>query len=208
MNICSGGQKMKIGYARVSTSDQNLDLQNKALKEAGCERIFEDVASGARSERPGLNEALNFMRPGDILVVWKLDRLGRSLKHLIDIVNDLKKKEIGFISLQENIDTTSKIGMFFFHVFGALAEFEKDIIIERTNAGLAAARARGRNGGRPRKVKKSDIPLIQAAVKASMKPALNKEDQITITQICEKYSISRTTFYRTFNPDGTLRRAN
>jgi DNA invertase Pin-like site-specific DNA recombinase len=135
---------MLIGYARVSTLDQHLHLQEDALKKAGCERIFTDTASGAKSERPGLSQVLDALRSGDTLVVWKLDRLGRSLKHLVETVQALSEKEVGFRSLQESIDTTTSGGKLIFHIFAALAEFERDIIRERTNAGLAAARARGR----------------------------------------------------------------
>src|SRR5512135_78890 len=127
---------MLVGYARVSTEDQNLDLQRDALTEAGCERIFTDVASGAKDDRTGLAEALAFLRPGDTLVVWKLDRLGRSLKHLIETVTTLQAHQVGFRSLQESIDTTTSGGKLIFHVFGALAEFERDLIRERTQAGL------------------------------------------------------------------------
>jgi DNA invertase Pin-like site-specific DNA recombinase len=141
---------MLVGYARVSTEDQNLDLQKDALQKAGCEKLFTDVASGAKDERAGLAEAIAFLRPGDTLVVWKLDRLGRSLKHLIETVTALQARKVGFRSLQESIDTTTSGGKLIFHVFGALAEFERDLIRERTQAGLQAARARGRKGGRPR----------------------------------------------------------
>jgi excisionase family DNA binding protein len=141
---------MLIGYARVSTLDQNLDLQRDALGKAGCERTFEDKESGAKAERAGLAKALDALRPGDTLVVWKLDRLGRSLKHLVQTVQALSEKGIGFKSLQESLDTTSSGGKLIFHIFAALAEFERDIIRERTQAGLVAARARGRQGGRPR----------------------------------------------------------
>src|SRR5919205_1097144 len=130
---------MLVGYARVSTLDQTLDLPNDALHGAGCERIFTDTISGAKSERPGLDEALRFVRPGDTLVVWRLDRLGRSLQHLIVTVGELAEKGVGFRSLTEQIDTTSSGGKLIFHVFGALAEFERDLIRERTHAGLAAA---------------------------------------------------------------------
>ena len=143
---------MIVGYARVSTHEQTLVLQQDALKQAGCERVFTDTISGAKwtaQERVGLTEALTFMRPGDILVVWKLDRLGRSLQHLIETMTLLQERGIGFKSLTEQIDTTSSGGKLIFHVFGALAEFEHDLIRERTQAGLQAARARGRQGGRP-----------------------------------------------------------
>ena len=141
---------MNIGYARVSTFEQNMDLQLDALKSDGCEKIFTDTASGSKDDRPGLTEAIEFLRKGDTLVVWKLDRLGRSLRHLIDVVATLHQDERSFRSLQENIDTTTATGKLVFHVFGALAEFERDIIRERTLAGLEAARLRGKVGGRPR----------------------------------------------------------
>src|SRR5215213_1360475 len=141
---------MFVGYARVSTSDQTLDLQQDALTKAGCTKIYTDTASGAQTEREGLTEALAYVRPGDTLVVWKLDRPGRSLKDLITRITELQTRKIGFKSLTENIDTTTSGGKLIFHIFGALAEFERDIIRERTRAGLEAARARGRYGGRPR----------------------------------------------------------
>src|SRR5436305_5092149 len=139
---------MLIGYARVSTQDQTLSLQKDALEKIGCTKIFTDVISGAKAERKGLEEALHYVREGDTLVVWRLDRLGRSLKHLIEVVTDLEKRGIGFKSLTENIDTTTSGGKLIFHIFGALAEFERNLIRERTQAGLQAARARGRFGGR------------------------------------------------------------
>jgi DNA invertase Pin-like site-specific DNA recombinase len=178
---------MFIGYARVSTSDQTLDLQKDALKKAGCDRIFTDTASGAKSERVGLDEALTYIRPGDTLVVWRLDRLGRSLKHLIETITALNDREIGFKSLTESIDTTTSGGKLIFHIFGALAEFERDIIRERTQAGLTAARARGRKGGRP----KALTPR-----KAQMAQALYKDKTNTIDEICRTLNISRATLYR------------
>ena len=141
---------MLIGYARVSTQDQKLSSQRDALKKAGCERIYTDKISGASENRSGLDKAMDQLRPGDTLVVWKLDRLGRSLSHLVELVNNLKEREIGFRSLQENIDTTSGVGKLVFHIFASLAEFERDLIRERTIAGLNSARARGRLGGRPK----------------------------------------------------------
>ena len=139
-----------IGYARVSTIEQDLALQLDALRAAGTTRIFEDCGvSDARTERPGLNAALSFLRDGDTLVVWKLDRLGRSMTHLLQTVSDLEGRGVGFRSLTENIDTTTPTGRLVFHIFGALGQFERDLIRERTNAGLAAAAARGRKGGRP-----------------------------------------------------------
>jgi len=137
-----------IGYARVSTAEQNLDLQQDALQKAGCERIFTDTASGAKSDRPGLAAALAYLRDGDVLAVWRLDRLGRSLPHLIETIGALEARGVGFRSLTESIDTTTSGGRLIFHVFGALGQFERDLIRERTRAGLSAAAARGRKGGR------------------------------------------------------------
>jgi len=141
---------MLVGYARVSTADQKLSLQKDALRKAGCKRVFADVASGGQTARDGLTEVLEFLRERDTLVVWRLDRLGRSLKHLIEMVTELQTRHIGFRSLQEHIDTTTSGGKLVFHVFGALAEFERELLQERTRAGLAVARARGRKGGRRR----------------------------------------------------------
>jgi DNA invertase Pin-like site-specific DNA recombinase len=140
---------MLIGYARVSTQDQTTDLQNDALTKAGCERIFAEKASGAKADRPELAKALEFMREGDTLVVWKLDRLARSMRQLIETVEDLRRRKINFHSITENIDTSTAAGELHFHLFGALAQFERSLIKERVNAGLTAARARGRIGGRP-----------------------------------------------------------
>jgi len=137
-----------IGYARVSTAEQDTALQTDALRKAGCERIFEDTVSGAKTDRPGLTAALAWLRDGDVLVVWRLDRLGRSMAHLIETVSALESRGVGFRSLTESIDTTTPGGLLIFHVFGALGQFERDLIRERTRAGLAAAAARGRKGGR------------------------------------------------------------
>ena len=178
---------MLVGYARISTGDQNLDLQEDALRKAGCEKLFTDVASGAKDERAGLAEALAFLRPGDALVVWKLDRLGRSLKHLIETVTALQARKVGFRSLQESIDTTTSGGKLIFHVFGALAEFERDLIRERTQAGLHAARARGRKGGRPRSLD---------ATKLAQARSLHKDPANSVAAICATLGISRATFYR------------
>lgn len=177
---------MKIGYARVSTHDQNLDLQRDALKQAGCEKIHIDQASGQTLDRTGLERALDQVRPGDTLVVWRLDRLGRSLKHLIELMSGLEKKEVGFCSLQESINTASPGGKLVFYLFGALAEFERNLIRERTQAGLAAARARGRRGGRPRALTRKQEEL---AVK------LHQERQHTIREICGILKISKPTLY-------------
>jgi len=144
---------MKVGYARVSTQEQNLDLQLKALDQAGCEKVFKDKGiSGTQRDRPQLKKALAALNDGDVLVVWKLDRLGRSLGHLIDLVSELKGRGVGFASVSEKIDTTSPGGKLFFHMMGALAEFERDLIVERTKAGMQAARKRGQHVGRPRKL--------------------------------------------------------
>jgi DNA invertase Pin-like site-specific DNA recombinase len=178
---------MLIGYARVSTQDQTLNLQKDALEKIGCTKIFTDTASGATVERKGLEEALSLLREGDTLVVWRLDRLGRTLKHLIETVTDLNSRKIGFKSITENIDTTTSGGKLIFHIFGALAEFERDIIRERTLAGLQAARARGRIGGR----RKALYPK-----KASMAQALYSDKTNAIADICKTLNISRATLYR------------
>lgn len=178
---------MKIGYARVSTHDQNLDLQRDALTAAGCENIFHDVASGAKDERQGLAEAIAYARKGDTLVVWKLDRLGRSLKHLIETVNQLHAKGVGFASVQESIDTTTSGGKLIFHVFGALAEFERELIRERTQAGLKAARDRGKKGGRPKKLTPKQIEVARAMM---------SDPKISIDTICQTLKVSRPTLYR------------
>lgn len=178
---------MLIGYARVSTQDQTLDLQKDALEKAGCIRIFTDTASGAKAERVGLEEAMSHLREGDTLVVWRLDRLGRSLKHLIETITRLNNRSIGFKSITEAIDTTTSGGKLIFHIFGALAEFERDIIRERTQAGLTAARARGRRGGRPKSL---------TSKKAQQAMTLYNDKTNTIDEICRTLSISRATLYR------------
>jgi DNA invertase Pin-like site-specific DNA recombinase len=178
---------MQVGYARVSTEDQTLALQQDALKQAGCENIFTDTVSGAKAERPGLEKALNYLRANDILVVWRLDRLGRSLKYLIELINLLQERQIGFRSLTEQIDTTTSAGKFAFHFFGALAEFERELIRERTRAGLAAARARGRNGGRRRALTDKQVAIARA---------LYDSRQHSIAEICQTLRISRATLYR------------
>ncbi len=181
---------MQVGYARVSTQDQTLDLQKDALTKAGCEKICTDTTSGAKAERPGLQEAVAFLRKGDMLVVWKLDRLGRSLKHLIETVTGLHQRNIGFRSLTESIDTTTSAGKLIFHVFGALAEFERDLIRERTQAGLIAARARGRHGGRPRAVSLNDPKKIRLA------QSLYDDKNNSVDEICRTLGVSRSTLYR------------
>jgi DNA invertase Pin-like site-specific DNA recombinase len=178
---------MLIGYARVSTAEQSLELQQDALVGAGCEKVVTEVASGGASVRPGLARALEYLRAGDTLVVWRLDRLGRSLKDLIETVTTLQAREIGFKSLQERIDTTSPGGKLVFHVFGALAEFERELIRERTQAGLKAARARGRTGGRP---KAMDAAMIRMA------KALLEDESTSVKAVCERLKVSRSTLYR------------
>ena len=177
---------MLVGYVRVSTIEQDDSLQIDALKQAGCERIFRDKASGAKTERPGLQDAMDFLREGDSLVVWRLDRLGRSLKHLLETVALLEKRGIGFRSLQEVIDTKTSGGRLIFHIFGALAEFERNLIRERTLAGLRAARARGRLGGRPRALD---------AKKTELAYRLYDEKKHPIKDICQMLGISKPTLY-------------
>jgi DNA invertase Pin-like site-specific DNA recombinase len=188
---------MLVGYARVSTGDQKLDLQLDALRAAGCERIFTDQISGSKSERLGLKEALDYVRAGDTLVVWRLDRFGRSLKDLVAKVEELKGRDVGFRSLQESIDTTSSTGKLIFHIFGALAEFERDLVRERTMAGLASARARGRKGGRPRSMDASKIKLATR---------LMKDPELSVEEVCEAVGVSSATLYRYVAPDGTVRK--
>ena len=181
---------MKIGYARVSTADQHLRMQEDALKIAGCEEIYTDVISGVKSHRPGLDKALSYAREGDTIVVWKLDRLGRSIQHLIQTITSLIEKKIGFKSLQENIDTSTSGGKLIFHIFSALAEFERDLIQERTQAGLKAARARGKMGGRP--------PLLDTR-QINRMIEMYDEQKNTVAEICKIYNISRPSFYNYLN---------
>jgi DNA invertase Pin-like site-specific DNA recombinase len=179
---------MKIGYVRVSKQEQHEALQIDALKEAGCEKWFVDKMTGSKAERKGLDEALAYVRPGDTFVVWKLDRAGRSLTHLIELLKGLQEHGIEFISLTEQIDTTTPGGKLIFHLMGALAEFERDLIRERTNAGLAAARARGRIGGRPRKLKTNG--------KVALARRMFADQSHSIPEICAALGISRATLYR------------
>src|ERR687885_2180340 len=178
---------MLIGYARVSTNEQNLSLQRDALEKAGCEQIYTDQVSGTKARRPGLEQAFSHLRSGDTLVVWRLDRLGRSLRHLIDTVTQLQEKGIDFKSLTEAIDTTTSGGKLVCHIFGALAEFEREIIRERTNAGLQSARARGRTGGRRKALTDTQIQQLQQ---------LAADPNNSVTDICKTFGISRMTFYR------------
>jgi DNA invertase Pin-like site-specific DNA recombinase len=177
---------MKIGYARCSTDDQNFNLQNDALNSAGCEKIYTDQLSGGTTERPGLTTVFEMLRQGDTLVIWRLDRLGRSLKHLIQLVDQLDKMGVGLKSLQECIDTTTSGGRLIFHVFGALAEFERQLIRERTQAGVNAARARGRQGGRPRLLEPN---------KKELAIRLHREKKHSIAEICKMMGISKSTLY-------------
>ena len=184
---------MLIGYARVSTIDQTLALQQDALQQAGCSKIFTDTASGALAERKGLADALSYVRPGDTLVVWKLDRLGRSLKDLITRITELQNRQIGFKSLTEQIDTTTGGGKLIFHIFGSLAEFERDIIRERTQAGLIAARARGKRGGRRPTLKPQEIAIVRK---------LYEDKQTPIEDLCRMFKISRMTLWRYVKKEG------
>ena len=178
-----------IGYARVSTAEQDLQLQLDALDKAGCNEVFKDKASGARSKRPGLDACIAALQPGDTLVVWRLDRLGRSMPHLVGLVEELLGKGIGFRSLLDGaIDTTTASGELMFHIFSSLAQFERRLVQERTQAGLAAARARGRLGGR-RPIRADDPRVVTAK-------RLHKDRGLSITQICKTLGISRPTFYR------------
>jgi DNA invertase Pin-like site-specific DNA recombinase len=177
---------MLIGYARVSTHDQTINLQRDALEKAGCTKIFTDTASGAQTERKGLDEALSYVRSGDTFVVWRLDRLGRSLPHLISTMTDLEERGIGFKSLTENIDTTTSGGKLIFHIFGTLAEFERNLIRERTAAGLTAARVRGRRGGRPKALTGKQLGIAQDLY----------EKRRSIAEICRTLKIAKATLYR------------
>lgn len=179
---------MLIGYARVSTQEQNLELQINALKEVGCKKIFTEKASGAQRERPELKAALEYMRPNeDTLVVWKLDRLARSLRQLIDTAEALEKQGIGFKSLTENIDTTTPGGKLIFHIFGALAEFERGLVKERTIAGLKAAKAMGRTGGRPVSLNSDDLIIAKA---------LLENKNITVKEVARRLNVDPSTLYR------------
>lgn len=182
---------MKIGYARVSTRDQNLDLQIDALKKAGCDDtyIYMEQITGATRERPELQKLLSQIRVGDVIVIWKLDRLGRSLADLVHLVNEIQSKGAGLQSLHDNIDTTTPQGKLTFHIFAAIAEFEREIIRERTKAGLASARARGRKGGRPKGLTK------EAQVKAAAAVSLYQQKK-SVSEICKTLDISKKTFYK------------
>jgi len=180
---------MKIGYARVSTREQNLDLQVDALKAAGCGRVYQEVASGTKTARPALDELLGQLRAGDVLVIWKLDRMGRSLKHLVELVGSLMERKVGLLSLNDPIDTTSAQGRLVFNLFASLAEFERELIRERTQAGLSAARARGRVGGRPKGLS------AKAEATALAAETLYRERKLSVAAIAQKLHISKSTLY-------------
>lgn len=181
---------MIVGYARVSTQDQSLNLQNDALRAAGCEEIFSEKITGKQRERPELQNCLRMLRKGDVLVVWKLDRLARSLKDLVELITELEAKQVGFRSITEAIDTTTAGGKLVFHIFGALAEFEHNLIRERTLAGLAAARARGRKGGRKPSMSQSDIQKAAAML---------LDPKITKTEVAKHFGISRVTLNKSLS---------
>jgi len=182
---------LKIGYARVSTGLQNLNLQEDRLNQYGCEKIFSDHISGSKSKRPGLDKAIEFARAGDTIVVWRLDRLGRNMEDLITLVNELNNRGVSFHSLEENItmDKSSSTGQLLFHLFAAFAEFERNLILERSSAGRIAARARGRYGGRPEKLNKQDLKLLKTLY----------DNGTPIKTIAEQWKVSRTTIYRYLN---------
>ena len=189
-------RRMDVGYVRVSKREQNPDLQRRELTAAGCGKIFEERISSRREERPQLRAALEYCREGDVLVVWKLDRLGRSIKELIELVNGLKDRGVGFKSLRESLDTTTPGGKLVFHVFASMAEFERDVIRERTMAGLEAARARGRKGGRK--------PVMDER-KVRLASSLMRDRTNSVQDVCETLGVSRATLYRYVSPDGTPR---
>jgi DNA invertase Pin-like site-specific DNA recombinase len=178
---------MRIGYARVSTEDQTLDLQRDALKRAKCRQVYVEYATGKNTERPQLESCLKSLRQGDTLVVWRLDRLGRNLADLVRLIAEFDHRKINFESLTERIETSSPAGRLVFHVFAALAEFERNLVRERTVAGLKAARARGRNGGRPAKLSAKEIKTIRALLKTA---------DIPVTEIAARFGVARSTLYR------------
>lgn len=185
-----GEGRMDIGYARVSTREQSLDLQVDALRRAGCCKVYQEVVSGAKVERPVLDALLADLRPGDVLVFWKLDRLGRSLRHLVELANALLEKGVGLKSLNDLVDTTTPSGRLTFNLFASLAEFERDLIRERTQAGLTAARARGRLGGRPKGL------TPQAETTACAAETLYRERRLSVREIADKLGIAKSTLYQ------------
>jgi len=180
---------MKIGYARVSTREQKLAMQVDALKKYGCDKIITETVGGAKTDRPILDDLLTDLKSGDVLVIWKLDRLGRNLKSLITIVNDLMDRNVGLVSLNDPIDTTTPHGKLIFNIFGSLAEFERDLIRARTQAGLQSARARGKLGGRPKGLGTAAVSKAYAA------ETLYKENKLSIAEICKQLNIARGTLY-------------
>jgi len=189
---------LKIGYARVSTQDQNLEMQLDALTKAGCEQIFQEKASGVKSERPELLAMIQILRKEDVIYIYKLDRLGRSLKHLLELTSDLEKKGVGLISLNDHIDTTTAQGRLIFNIFASLSEFERDLIRERTKSGLEAARARGRKGGRRRGLSK------EAERTAMLAQTLYNEKKLGVDQIATELKISKMTLYKYLRHRGVL----
>ncbi len=189
---------MKIGYARVSTKEQNLSLQMDALEKEGCKKIFEEQISGAKADRPELRKMVDQLRQGDVIVTWKLDRLGRSLRDLVNLVNEIQEKGAGLKSLNDSIDTTTPQGKLTFHLFASLAEFEKDIIRERTKAGLEAARARGRKGGRPKGLSKEaqDKAMVAETLYKQGRGKNDDREELSITKICNHLGIARSTLYK------------
>ena len=181
---------MKIGYARVSSKEQNLSLQIDALEREGCKRIFQEKIGGAKADRPELQRMIDQLREGDVVITWKLDRLGRSLRDLINLINEIQDRGAELKSLNDSIDTTTPQGKLTFHLFASLAEFERDIIRERTKAGLEAARARGRKGGRPKGLSK------EAKDKAIIAETLYRKGEMSIAEICRHLNIARSTFYK------------
>lgn len=180
----------RFGYARVSTAGQTADLQRDALEKAECDRLFVDTASGAKAHRTELDHMIELLREGDVVVVWRLDRLGRSVQNLVELMNRFQRMGVGFVSLNEAIDTTTPGGILVFNIFAALAQFERDLIRERTNAGLEAARARGRNGGRPSKLDAKQIVEIRR---------LYESKTVTVNQIAAMMGVGRATVYRVLN---------
>ena len=187
---------MKVGYIRTSKKDQNPELQRRELEAFGCGKFFEEQISSRKADRPELRAAMEFCREGDELVVWKLDRFGRSLQELIGLVNELNERGVEFVSLRESLDTTTPGGRLVYHVFGAVAEFERDIIQERTMAGLEAARARGRKGGRKPVMNEKKIALASK---------LMRDRETPMSEVCEAVGVSKATIYRYLKPDGTQR---
>ncbi len=183
---------VRVGYIRTSKKDQNPELQRRDLLAAGCEKVFEEQISSRKANRPELRAALEFCREGDDLVVWKLDRFGRSLQELIELVGVLKERGVEFVSLREGLDTTTPGGKLVFHVFGAVAEFERDLILERTMAGLEAAKARGRHGGRPRALGEGEAKLARR---------LKDEGEHSVEEICSMLGVGRSTLYRYLGSD-------